>query len=82
MLDEAVAYVAHDSEDAATRLLTLSIETAASLKSLSERGHVVPEIALRNVRELFVGRYRLIYETTPDEILVLAFIHGARDLSV
>jgi plasmid stabilization system protein ParE len=46
-----------------------------------ESGRRVPEIADPNVRELFVQRYRLIYEIHADTIHVLAFVHGARDLA-
>ena len=81
MLDAAVAYVAQDSRPAAHRLLVQALDTAASLDALSERGRVVPEFNQPIVRELFVHRYRLIYEVTPAEVQILAFVHGARDLT-
>jgi toxin ParE1/3/4 len=81
MLDAAVAYVAQDSRTAAQRLLIQALDTAASLDILSERGRVVPEFNQPTVRELFVHRYRLIYEVTAAEVQVLAFVHGARDLT-
>ena len=81
MLDAAVAYVAQDSRPAAHRLLVQALDTAASLDTLSERGRVVPEFNQPIVRELFVQRYRLIYEVTSAEVQILAFVHGARDLT-
>lgn len=81
MLDAAVAYVARDSQPAAERLLTQALDTAASLDTLSERGRVVPEFNRPTVRELFVQRYRLLYEVAPAEVQILAFVHGARDLT-
>jgi plasmid stabilization system protein ParE len=81
MLDAAVAYVAQDSRSAAQRLLIQALDTAASLHTLTERGRVVPEFNQPVVRELFVQRYRLIYEVTPAEVQILAFVHGARDLT-
>ncbi len=53
----------------------------ASLTKLSERGRTVPELEDPNTRELFVQRYRLIYEVHPTEIHILAFLHGARDFA-
>jgi toxin ParE1/3/4 len=79
MLDEAVGYIAQDSLDAAQRLLLDALAAAASLATLSERGRTVPELETVNARELFVRRYRLIYELHPSEVHVLAFLHGARD---
>ena len=81
MLDDAVAYIAQDSRPAAERLLIQALEAVSSLDTFSERGRVVPEFAKPTVRELFVQRYRLLYEVTPDGIHILAFVHGARDLT-
>lgn len=81
MLDDAVAYIARDSRPAAERLLIQALEAASSLDTLSERGRVVPEFAQLTVRELFVQRYRLLYEVTLNEVQILAFVHGARDLT-
>jgi toxin ParE1/3/4 len=81
MLDEAVGYIARDSRPAAERLLIQALELAASLDTSSERGRVVPELNEPTVRELFVQRYRLIYQVTRDEVQILTFVHGARDLT-
>ncbi len=81
MLDDAVAYRAQDSGPAAERLLIHALDAAASLDTFSERGRVVPELNQPNVRELLVQRYRLLYEVLPSKVHILAFIHGARDLT-
>lgn len=81
MLDDAVAYLAQDSRPAAERLLIAALEAAASLDAFSERGRVVPELDQPAIRELFVQRYRLLYEVRPAEVQILAFVHGARDLT-
>jgi hypothetical protein len=41
----------------------------------------VPELEDLRVRELFVHRYRLIYEVGMTELTILAFLHGARDFA-
>lgn len=51
---------------------------ARSLRTLSQRGRVVPEIGDESIREIFVKNFRLIYELGEREIVVLAFLHGAR----
>ena len=81
MLDEAVGYVAQDSRTAAERLLIEALDAASSLDVFSERGRVVPEVNQPNVRQLLVQRYRLLFEVTASEVHILAFIHGARDLT-
>lgn len=81
MLDDAITYVAQDSPPAAERLLIQALDAASSLDAFSERGRVVPEFNQPNVREVLVQRYRLLYEVTPAEVQILAFVHGARDLT-
>jgi hypothetical protein len=48
---------------------------------MRSEGRVVPELNRATVRQLLVQRYRLLYEATPAEVQILAFVHGARDLS-
>ena len=42
---------------------------------------MVPEIDALDIRELFIRNYRLIYQVTTDRVFILAFVHGARDLT-
>jgi len=62
-------------------MLEEALGTADGLVTLAERGRVVPELDDPSIREVFVRRYRLIYEVGPDEVMILAMIHGARDFA-
>jgi plasmid stabilization system protein ParE len=81
-LDEVIAFIANDSVSDARRVLQRALDSAASLARLSERGRVVPELRVPNVREVAVHRYRLIDEVGADRVTVLAFIHSARDFGI
>ncbi len=50
-LDEAAAYVAQDSPETAVDLVERTLDAAKSLDSLSEGGHIVPELDIPTVRE-------------------------------
>ena len=80
-LDEAVAYIAKDSPQRALVFLESALSTAESLDQLTERGRIVPELNDPDVRELFVYRYRLVYEVSESRATVLGFLHGARDFN-
>jgi len=80
-LDEAIGYISADSPSAAIKLLETALDVGASLSVHAERGRVVPEVGSSNVRELFVFKYRLMYELTPDQVQIIAFVHGARDFA-
>ncbi len=55
-LDEVIAYIAHDSPQAAVQVLDAALQAAASLSTLSERGRIVPELNNPAIRETFVFR--------------------------
>ncbi len=74
-LDEAVEYISQDSVEAAQGFLLKALEAASSLSVLSERGRVVPEVAHPAIREIFVHKYRLIYEVRASQVEILAFLH-------
>jgi toxin ParE1/3/4 len=78
-LQEAVEYIAADSIDAARNVLARALDSAESLGTLGERGRMVPEYGRSDVREVFVGSYRLMYLVERERIVIVAFIHGARD---
>jgi plasmid stabilization system protein ParE len=43
-------------------------------------GRTVPEYELDQIREIIEWPYRIIYHIKPDQIDVLAVVHGARDI--
>jgi plasmid stabilization system protein ParE len=42
---------------------------------------VVPETNDPAIRETFVFRYRLMYRVEDERVVVVAFVHGARDFA-
>lgn len=79
-LAEAADFIGRDSRFYAMALVREARAAAKSLKTLAERGRLVPEASSPDTRELFVKSYRLIYKLGPQTIWVVAFVHGARDL--
>jgi toxin ParE1/3/4 len=80
-LDEVVTYIAQDSRDQAIKVLIRTLEAAASLQTLADRGRIVPELRESDLRELFVFRYRLMYRVAAEQVRIVAFVHGARDFA-
>lgn len=80
-LDEVVAYIWADSPSNAVRVLDRALEAAGSLSTLADRGRIVREVNDPALRELLVFDYRLLYRVLDDEVVVRAFLHGARDFS-
>lgn len=79
-LDEIHQWISLDSLGAADRWLNEIEAHVVSLAAFPNRNRKAPE-ALRfkaNIRHLVVGNYRVIYEVTPREVLVLHVRHAAR----
>lgn len=81
-LESAADFIARDSRRYAVALVDEARAAARSLRKFPSRGRVVPEVSDDAVRELFVKSYRLIYEVQSEGIVILAFIHGARELQL
>lgn len=78
-LDAAAAYIHRDSPAYAASFVNRALQAGGSLSALAERGRMVPEFKDKNIREIFVYSYRLIYRIEDDRISILALIHGRRD---
>ncbi len=74
-------YIATDSKYYAKKLAQDIIEKTEKLNEFPKIGRVVPETDNPNIRELFIYSYRIIYETKPNRVEILAIVHGKRDFS-
>jgi toxin ParE1/3/4 len=79
-LETVADFIARDSPYYAASFVREIRNHARSLSRMSSRGRVVPEIGDRQIRELFVQSYRLIYKVERSRVAILALVHGARDL--
>jgi toxin ParE1/3/4 len=80
-LKQIYDYITKDSRYYATNVVENVISKAENLDEFPEIGRVVPEIGDKNVRELIIYSYRLIYELVSNDVQILAIIHGKRDFS-
>jgi len=80
-LDAVIGYIAQDSQQAAEQVLDDALRAGASLATFAERGRVAPELNDPTIREVFVYKYRLQYEVGEARVLIVAFLHGARDFA-
>ena len=79
-LDDIVRYIAKDAPYYAREFADRIFATSDRLKDFPYSGRYVPEAGNETIREVIVQSYRVIYRAETDRILVLAVIHGSRDL--
>lgn len=77
-VESIASFIARDSAFYAKAVVNKLIESSRSLKKYPERGRIVPELGDKDVREIFVYSYRLIYRIHEKNILIVAVIHGKR----
>ena len=77
-LEAAAEYIARDSPHFASALIHEAQLASRSLNKFPQRGRIVPELKNASVREIFVKQYRLIYEVGSNRVIILSFLHGAR----
>ena len=78
-LELVADYIELDSALAAARLIDRADERAASLALFAERGRRIGATGRGDIREVFLGPYRIIYRIGDDVVVIRAFVHGARD---
>ena len=73
-------FIARDSEQYAAQFVERVLDLADTFIESPLRGRTVPEAGRVDIREIILGQYRVMYRVEPERVLVLAVIHGARDL--
>ena len=79
-LEQVANYIAQGSNAYASGFVRQIIARADTLELFPYAGAIVPEIDRDDIRETFIKKYRMIYQVVPDEVRILAVVHGAREL--
>jgi toxin ParE1/3/4 len=79
-LDALYAYISQDSPEYAKRMVDRLTRRSQQITDFPFSGRRVPEYDIDQIREIIEGPYRIIYHIKPDQIDVLAVIHGAMDV--
>lgn len=73
-------YIANDSRHYAKKVAQDIREKTDILSNLPGMGRVVPEMEDRNIRELSLYSYRIIYEVKNEQVYILTIVHKRQDL--
>jgi plasmid stabilization system protein ParE len=78
-LREIHSYIARDSRVYARRFVDRVRMAVESIPRFPESGCRVPEWDRDDIREVYVGHYRVIYRVS-DAVEIIAVLHAARNL--
>ena len=79
-IESIAAYIERDSKYYAIAVVSRIVTVSESIPDHPLLGRIVPEIDDPDFRERFVHKYRIIYQIEPERILIVAVIHGNREL--
>ena len=71
-------YIAKDSPVYAQRMVDRLTKRSEQISSFPLSGRIVPEYEAEDIRELIEKPYRIIYRIKPEQIDVLAVVHGSQ----
>ncbi|MFA7173841.1 MAG: type II toxin-antitoxin system RelE/ParE family toxin [Kiritimatiellia bacterium] len=79
-LEAIHAYIAQCSEEYAIRTVDKLTRRSQQIANYPLSGRIVPEYELDQIREVIEYPYRIIYYIKPDQIDVIAVLHGAQKI--
>ena len=74
-------HISQNSPFYAQRMVDRLTKRSEQIAGFPMSGHNVPEYPAKDIREIIEKPYRIIYRIKPDQIDVLAVVHGARLLN-
>lgn len=76
-LDAIHDYIARNSQEYAKIIVDKLTRRSQQISAFPLSGRVVPGFDIEQIREVIEEPYRIIYYVKPDQIDILAVIHGA-----
>ncbi len=80
-LASLVDYISRDSAFYAQTFAEKVVLATRRLKDFPESGRMIPEVEDKSLREIIVQGYRVMYRLESNRVLILAVMHGSRNIS-
>lgn len=75
-LQEIEEYISKDNSQIAIEFVEKIISTAETIKDNPEKGRIVPEFSIEQIRELLFKNYRIVYYRKKTTIYILTVFEG------
>ena len=76
------AYIALDSSHYADLTVRQVVAAVERLKAFPESGRIVPERDTPDIREVIVGRYRVVYRRTAGAVEIATVFRGSKQFAI
>jgi plasmid stabilization system protein ParE len=74
-------YIAQTSTQYASRIVDRITRRSEQIAKFPFSGRVVPEFETEQIREVIEDSYRIIYYIKPEQIDIIAVIHGSQQIT-
>ena len=81
-LSAIYTYIAQTSPQYAARIVDRITRRSEQIANFPLSGRIVSEFETEQIREVIEGSYRIIYYIKPEQIDVLAIIHGSQQIAL
>ncbi|TKB82853.1 MAG: type II toxin-antitoxin system RelE/ParE family toxin [Nitrospira sp.] len=72
------AYIGQSSPEYAQSVVDRLTRRSQQIGNFPQSGRIVPEAERPQIREVLEGSYRIMYHIKPDQVDVIAVIHGSQ----
>jgi len=72
------AYIGQSSPEYAQRVVDRLTRRSRQIGDFPQSGRIVPEAEFPQIREVLEGPYRIMYHIKPEQVDVIAVIHGSQ----
>ncbi|HLO84023.1 MAG TPA: type II toxin-antitoxin system RelE/ParE family toxin [Nostocaceae cyanobacterium] len=79
-LSSIYSYIAQNSPQYAQRLVERLTNRSEQIAQFPLSGRIVPEFESKQIREVIEGSYRIIYYIKPEQIDIIAVLHGSQQI--
>ena len=77
-LEAIFNFIARDSEHYARVFIQRIFDSIERLENFPQSGRMVPEYKSKNIREIILGYYRIIYKIDKDSVTLLTIHHSSK----
>ncbi len=80
-VESIATYISGDSPAYARSVVKEIVRATLILRNFPNSGRMVPEFQNPRVREVLAYSYRILYKIEEEQVLILAVVHGKRNLN-
>jgi plasmid stabilization system protein ParE len=80
-LREIDRYISEGSPFYSVVFIDKLIASVEKIGAFPELGRIVPEFERDDLREIFFHKYRIVYRSKEDVVMIAAIVHGAMDIT-